>query len=148
MRDFEWEGFKTDGPEVEGGNLFETVASLIAKLFEDLQLLVRQELSLARAELREEGARAQRLIGWLFVSLVMGVIAAELLVLAAVFGVQSIFRDAPLWACFAGVGGCFGIVAILINQLASRRRGNLQIIPRRTLETLKENVQWLRHRRP
>ena len=144
MRDFEWQGLRTNGPEGEERGPLGTVTPLLAKLFEDLQLLVRQELSLARAELREEGGRAQRLIGWLMVSGILGVIAAALLVIASVLALQALLVGAPLWACFAGVGALAGIAAITIHLVTSMRGEGLTLLPRRTMKTLKEHLQWLR----
>ena len=121
-----------------------SIADLIRSAVRDAQDLVRSEVALAKAEVREEVRR----VGW-------GIALLAGAALAAVLGLAFLLTTIA-WAISAGLGwpvwSGFGIVAILMmltaGVLASlgRRRMTAERHMPRTMDTLKENVQWMRAR--
>ena len=142
MTEYRHDEFRSDGPEVRERTFMGAVAPLIADLFEDLRTLMQQELSLARAELQEERERAQRVLTFTIIGIMLGVVAAGLLVTAIVLALQSVLTATPLWACFALVGGILGVVAIALHLGAVASWQRLGLIPHRTIASLKQTVRW------
>jgi uncharacterized membrane protein required for colicin V production len=52
--------------------------------------------------------------------------------------------ELPLWACYGAVGGFLIIAAMTLFVSGTKKVKQLHVVPTRTVETLKENVQWLK----
>ena len=124
-----------------------SVAELFGELTQDMTLLVRQEIQLARVELEQ---KASRLGGNLtkvatggFVAYVgaLALVAGLILLLAQVAGI-------PAWISALIVGGALAIVGFMMLQGGVRRLKRIDMTPRRTVETLKDDVQWAKEQRP
>ena len=119
-----------------------TLGELIGDLTQDLSRLMRQELELAKAEIRQEATKAGKAAGMLGAAGFAGYMTAVLLSLALAFGL----------ATFMGLGWATLVVAVLWGiagfALYSAGRSRLRQVnpkPERTIETLKEDAEWARH---
>jgi hypothetical protein len=119
-----------------------TLGEMFAELARELRTLVQQELLLARTELNEKAgkmAKGAALIvagGLVAYGGLLAVIAALILMLTAV--------GLPPWAA-ALLGGV--LVAALGYVLIRSGRSVLtaqELTPRKTIETLKEDAEWLK----
>lgn len=144
MGEFQGNDYEEDATEFSDRSFVSGFTPLVLELIEDLRLLIQQEVSLVRAELREEGQKAGRILKWSTVSVALGVIAGALLMLACVFGVQSALPGAPLWSCFGLIGAMLGIGAMAIYLWGTTRWRELELMPHRTLRSLRESLSWLR----
>jgi putative superfamily III holin-X len=128
-----------------------SLTSMVADVASDVTRLLRQEVDLARNEIRTEAKRAVRGAR----SVAMGAFALHLFaVLVSVGGVfalgEVIVQRAPQFATWATAlaAGAVAVVWLLIGLvlLASGRRRLRRIspIPRQTIRTLKEDISWLR----
>jgi hypothetical protein len=118
-------------------------ASLLGGAISDIRELFRQEVNLARVEIRQEVANAKAAaikIGIAAVALLMGTL---LLLTALARGVSDLF-DWPVWAGHALVGA---LLAVVGGALFAMARPNLKAVgpvPARTMRTMKENVEWVK----
>ncbi|MEU4761752.1 phage holin family protein [Actinosynnema sp. NPDC023794] len=119
-----------------------SLGQLVGELTEDLSRLMRQELELAKAEIRQEATKAGKAAGMLGAAGFAGYMTAVLLSLALAFGL----------ATFLGLGWATLVVAVLWGiagfALFSTGRARLRQVnpkPERTIETLKEDAEWARH---
>lgn len=119
-----------------------SLGRLVGDLAEDLSRLMRQELELAKAEIRQEATKAGKAAGMLGAAGFAGYMTAVLLSLALAFGL----------ATFMGLGWATLVVAVLWAvagfALFSTGRARLRKVnpkPERTIETLKEDAEWARH---
>ncbi|NUS63842.1 MAG: phage holin family protein [Saccharothrix sp.] len=119
-----------------------SLGQLVGDLAEDLSRLMRQELELAKAEIRQEATKAGKAAGMLGAAGFAGYMTAVLLSLALAFGL----------ATFMGLGWATLVVAVLWAiagfVLFSAGRTRLRKVnpkPERTIETLKEDAEWARH---
>jgi hypothetical protein len=121
-----------------------STTQLIRQLVSDVRTLLRQEVALARAEIREE--LSQIIIALAVCAVAVGTLAiAGLWVLIAVTrGIASIFGW-PLAAVYAGVGGTLGIIGLVLLAVVWHRLRAIRILPQ-TRETLTEHLQWATHR--
>ena len=120
----------------------DSIPALIRSLMDDARELVREEIALARAEMREELSVVRR-VGLAFgAAALLALIGAVLLCIAVGGAVADLF-DVPAW-----VG--YGIVALLLLigavVMVARGRAGLAAIGGlpRTRESLQENLQWIR----
>ncbi|HEY3197827.1 MAG TPA: phage holin family protein [Nitrospirales bacterium] len=120
-----------------------SVIALIGDILADAHTLLMQELQLAKHELQEEGRKtlsASLAVGaGIFLALFGGLFLLFMLVhlLNALTGL-------PLWACYGSLGGLLVIAAVTLLAFGIKRVKQVQVLPVRTVETLKENVQWFK----
>ncbi len=124
----------------------QSIADLLRSTIHDAQDLVRGEIALARSELREEVRRAGAGAAMLAAAAVAGSIAALMLLTALAWVAPAAFGW-PVWTGFAIVGGLVLIVAAVLGTVGMGRLNHRPYMPL-TAETMKENVQWTRARRP
>jgi len=116
-----------------------SLGELFGELTRDFSQLVRQEVQLAKTEVREEAAKAGRAVGQLTGAAVAAHLCALLTALAIAWAIGEAI---PVWAGLAIVAVVLGVVAIV---LYSRGRGEIRDIeplPEETIETLKEDARW------
>ena len=118
-------------------------ASLLGGAINDIRELFRQEVSLARVEIREEVANAKSAAIKLGAAAVTGLFAALLLLTALSRGLADLFAM-PVWAGFAIVGGLLAIVAGVLVAVAWPNIKSVCPMPERTVRTMKENIEWVK----
>jgi hypothetical protein len=121
-----------------------SLGDLVERLSQDVQALVRAELALARAELIHS-ARQLSLAGALVTSAVVcGLAAIGALVAAAILGLATAI---PAWvaALVVALVLAAGTATALAVGLRIGRR-TLPPLPTETLESIKEDVAWVKTR--
>ncbi len=113
----------------------------IGDIAADLQQLANAELRLAQAEAREN-------VGRLVSGLVWGVIAAVHALLAVAFVFVTIMLVLGIWlAPWAAALITTGIIAVftaVVAGLAYQAFKRFSVTPRRTMDSLKEDLRWLK----
>ena len=113
-------------------------------LTRDVSLLMRQEVELAKAELTQKGRTAAPGLGMIGGAGVVGLMAAGALTAFLVL-VLSVFL--PGWASALIVGAVLAAVAyLLVKQGKERVEEAGAPIPKQTIETVKEDVEWAKTR--
>lgn len=119
------------------------VTELVRSLLSDVSLLVRKEAELASIELRAKASEAGSAAAFLGGGVVVAVLAAGTLVAAGVLGLAIVL---PGWAAALIVGAVLlGIAVLLIIRGRARLRAAMPIAPSETLETVQEDIAWMRH---
>jgi len=128
-------------PEGESRRPDRSVAGLLADLAYEIGTLLRQEIALFKAELQEKF----RLLGQGAGAAVAGGLIAFsgwlALLAAAIFGLSEIL--AP-WLSALVVGAVVIVLGVGLLMLGKRRLGGDGLVPRRTLNSLREDEQWFR----
>jgi hypothetical protein len=119
-----------------------SLGDLFSELAEGTGTLVRQEVALAQVEIMQKAANVGRQVGFLVIGGAVGY-AALLAVIAAVIVGLAYF--VPLWISALIVGVIVGIIAFLLISSALKTLKNTDLKPRQTVETLKEDAQWLKN---
>ena len=122
-----------------------SMAQLISGIVGDAQDLVRKEIALARQEVREELDAAKSAGIKLGVAGAVLAVGGLLVVLAVAQGIADLL-DWPAWAGYALVGVVLAIAGGILFSAAQRQIKNINPVPERTLETMKENVEWIKDR--
>jgi len=120
------------------------LGELVKGLSSDFSTLLRLELALARAELGEKGKQAgvgTGMFGGAAIAglMMLGALTAFLIVVLAI--------ALPAWAAALIVTLIWGAVAGLLALQGRARLARMgKPVPEQTLETVKEDVQWLKNR--
>jgi amino acid transporter len=119
-----------------------SLGELFSELATETSTLVRQEVALAQTELTQKATRVGKNVGFLVVGGAVAY-AALLAVIAAVIIGLSYF--VPAWAAALIVGVIVGIAAFILisSALSALKRANLA--PTQTVESIKEDAQWLKN---
>ena len=119
-----------------------SLGDLFSDLSRETTTLVRQEVQLAKAELTQSATEAARGIGMLVAGGAVAYAGLLFVLLAIVFGLIESGWDAWLSALVVGV-----VVVAIGAILVLRARESLKpanLAPRRTVETLKEDQEWVK----
>jgi VIT1/CCC1 family predicted Fe2+/Mn2+ transporter len=128
-----------------GNELRERPMGEVAKdLTNDLSLLVRQEIELAKAEMAQKGRTAAPGLGMFGGAGIVALCAAGALTAFLVL-VSSLFL--PEWAAAVIVGAVLAALAyVLVRQGKERVADAGKPVPEQTIETVKEDVEWAKTR--
>jgi hypothetical protein len=119
----------------------ESIGNLIGQVAGDVSTLFRQEVALAKAELKEEAVKAAKAGGMLAGAGFAGYMVAVLLSLALVFALDAVM---PLgWAAVI-VAVIWAIIGGVLYAVGRNRMNDVDPVPRQTVETLREDAQWVR----
>jgi uncharacterized membrane protein YqjE len=121
----------------------EPIGVLLKQLATETSTLVKQELELAKAEMREKGRKAGPGLG-----MIGGAGVAALLAMGALtaFLILALDGAMPNWLAALIVTVVYAAVAGLLYVRGKDRVEDAgSPAPRQTIETLKEDVEWAKH---
>jgi hypothetical protein len=120
-----------------------STAELVKDLARQASLLVRQEIQLAKTEVTEKGKRAGVGTAALAAAAVAGLLALGTLTAFLVLALDGVM---PAWTAALVVTLAWAAVGV---GLALYGRDKLREagppVPEKTIETLKEDMEWIRH---
>jgi uncharacterized membrane protein YqjE len=126
------------GPD-EGASL----ADLISRLGDDVTTLFRQEVELAKVELKQEGARAARAGAMFGAAAVLGLVTVLLLAWTIAWGLAEVL---PTWVAFLVTTVLFGAIAAGLAMTGKKRMEQVDLTPHQTMESLQQDKQVLSDR--
>ncbi len=118
------------------------IGEVTAALARDVSLLVRQELELAKAEMREKGRLALPGLGMMGSAGIVALLAAGALT-AFLILLLSLFLDDWLAALITGLG-LAAVAAALAIAGKERVKEIGTPLPEQTIETVKEDAAWVK----
>lgn len=119
-----------------------SIGQLIGEISDDLSRLFRQEVALAKAEVRQEATKAGKAGALLGAAGFAGYLTVVLLSLAAVFALGNVM--ALGWAALI-VAAVWAIAGVVLYQTGRTRLRTVSPVPTRTVETLKEDARWMKN---
>jgi hypothetical protein len=121
-----------------------SVGELFARLTSDTSELLRGELRLAKAEIRQELKSGAKGAGALGGAGFAGYMALLLLSFAAAWGLAEVLAPG---VAFLLVGLVYGVVAAVLALTGKKRLQAFKPVPEQTVETLKEDARWLKRKK-
>lgn len=129
-----------------------SLGDLFSELAAETSTLVRQEVTLAQTELTQKATSVGKDVGFLVVGGAVGYTALFVILAAVVIGLTQIISSltgwqliTSAWIAAAIVGLIVGAVAYFLVTSALTKLKNTELTPRQTVETLKEDAQWLKN---
>jgi hypothetical protein len=122
----------------------QSIADVIKNAIRDAQDLVRSEVALAKAEARWEVRRLGVGAGLLAGAALAAVIAVIFLLTAIAWAIPEA-TGWPRWTGFGIVAAFLVVAAVVLGYIGKARITADRHMPR-TVDTLKENIEWMRTR--
>jgi hypothetical protein len=140
-------GYAQDGPQVsytdarpDPGDT--SLGRIVGEVVGDLSTLMRQELELAKAEVKQEATKSGKAVGMLAGAGVAGHFVLLFLSLALAWAIGNAIGYG--WA-FLVVAVLWAIVGAVLYGRGRKQLREVNPKPERTIETLKEDVQWAKN---
>ena len=119
------------------------VAELLKQLANETTTLVRQELELAKAEMREKAGKAGAGAGMWGAAGVIGLLGLGSLTTFLILALDGVM---PSWLAALIVGIAYAAIAGFLYLRGKQRVEEAgSPVPEQTVETLKEDMQWAKH---
>lgn len=125
------------------GDSERSVGTVLTEIVGDLQGIVRAEVRLARAELKEDLTQAKRGTVLLAGGATVLVLALGLMLLALVYALATVW---PAWAAALTVAGLAGAAGAVLVSAGRKAFSAVALPPPRTTSTVRENIQWVKTR--
>jgi len=120
-----------------------SIGELFGQLTQDMTLLVRQEVQLARTEMTEKLSRLTTNL----ISVGAGGFVAYLgglaLMAALILALRDLANISLAWSAFI-VGGILAIVGYVMLQRGMKELKSAELAPRRSVENIKDDVQSIK----
>jgi uncharacterized membrane protein YqjE len=123
----------------------ESLGSLLRGILTDLRMLVREELALARVELREQAGRAKAAaisLGLAAAALAIGLVFLLIAMATAIADAL----DWPVWAGFLALAVLLSLAGFAAMVFGRNQLRRVHAVPTETVSTLKENAEWIAKR--
>ena len=123
----------------------ESIGDLVKGVLTDIRQLMREEMALARVELRDQAARAKVAAGALGAAAVALAFGATFLLVAVAMGIADLL-EWPVWAGFLVVALLLSVAGVVMLSAGRKRLRSVHAVPEQTVQTIKENSEWIAKR--
>lgn len=118
-----------------------SLGELFSELAGETGNLIRQEVALAQVELSQKATKVGKNVGYLVVGGAVAYAGVLALLTALIIGLGSIIGYG--YAALI-VGVVVAVAAVIMIMSAVNALKNVDIAPRQTVETIKEDAKWLK----
>lgn len=123
-----------------------SIGQIIGDAVANAQEITRSEIRLAKAELREEAMTTLRGAALLIAGAILGLYAFGMLLFTLVWAMSDAGLD--LWLAALIVSVIVGVVATVLLMIGRSRIEEVNPKPEQTIDSVKEDVQWIKQRTP
>jgi MFS family permease len=125
--------------------LGESLRGLLRGILMDLRTLIREEIALARVEIREQAGRAKA-AALSFCIAIAALAFGGIFLLVAIATAIADLLNWPVWSGFLIVAMLLAIVGMVTMTSGRKQLASVHAVPEETLSTLKENSEWIAKR--
>lgn len=118
-----------------------SVGSLLKELVHEVPSLLRNELALARSEMRENMAGMQKAMGEIATGGAVAMAGLVVVLMAVVYALSEVMEP---WLAALLVGGAALVVGYMMVSSGRRKLKNESLRPERTLESLRKDTHAIR----
>jgi uncharacterized membrane protein YqjE len=118
------------------------IGSDVGSLMSDMGVLAQKEMELARAEMGESVGNLTRAVIWGAATVVF---AGLMLIFAATTLMLALNEAFSLWLSALITTGVLFVLMSITGLLMRARIGRISVTPQRTINSVREDVEWARH---
>jgi hypothetical protein len=118
-------------------------AQIVQDVVRDVAEIVRGEIRLAKAEMGEKVQSAGRAGGYLAGAAVCALLAGASVVAC---GIAALALIMPVWLAALAMCGILMLIAGAMYFAGRQKLRAIDPVPGRTVQTMRDNLQWARHR--
>lgn len=119
-----------------------SLGDLFSELAAETGTLVRQEVALAQVEITGKATRVGKQVGYLAVGGAIGYAAMLAIMAGIIIGLSNFI---PAWIAALLVGAVVGATSYFLISSALERLKNTNLTPEESVESIKEDAQWLKN---
>jgi uncharacterized membrane protein YqjE len=119
-----------------------SLSDVFQDIVRNVQEIIRAEIALAKTEVREEASKVVSSLAWTIGGALSVILAVIFILWTAAYALGLIW---PMWLATLVIAGVLTLAAIGLLFIGIRRLRELHPTPERTVQTIKENVAWVRH---
>jgi len=123
-----------------------SLGALFAELAQETSSLVRQEVHLAKAELTQSATEIGQAIGFMVVAGAIAYAGFLSLLAAVILGLW--YAGLTGWVAALLVGLVVLAISVILIQRARSMLSAANLAPRKTVESLKEDTEWVKEQMP
>ncbi|MBV9779319.1 MAG: phage holin family protein [Acidobacteriaceae bacterium] len=118
-----------------------SIADVLQDILANVQTIIRSEVRLAKTEVTEEATKAARAAGVMAGGAVAALFTVWLLLLTILFALATVM---PMWGAALLLFALMAVVTVLLLMAGKKRFKAVHATPEKTIETMKENVEWVK----
>jgi glucan phosphoethanolaminetransferase (alkaline phosphatase superfamily) len=119
-----------------------SLGELFSELATETSTLVKQEVALAQTELTQKATKVGKNVGYLVVGGAVAYAALLAFIAALIIVLGNLLTN--YWLAALIIGIIVAVVAVVMIMSALNALKNTGITPTQTVETIKEDAQWLK----
>ncbi len=119
-----------------------SLGELFSELATETSTLVKQEVALAQTELTQKATKVGKNVGYLVVGGAVAYTALLAFIAALIIVLGNLLTN--YWLAALIIGIIVAVVAVVMIMSALNALKNTDITPTQTVETIKEDAQWLK----
>lgn len=119
-----------------------SIGELFSELAGETSTLIRQEMALAQVEMTKKATQAGKNVGYLAVGGAVGYAGLLAIIAGVIIGLSYLM---PAWIAALLVGAAIAIASYLMISSALTALKKMDVKPTETVETIKEDAQWLKN---
>jgi len=130
--------------DVQTGAEQPSLTSLVSGIVQDVQDLIKQQMAYTQREIQEDLRRTKEAVTPMAIGLGVSLLALGLLCVMLVHLLHWLTDGRlPLWGCYAIVGVLLAVAGGVLFYAGKKQLDSFNPLPDKSVEALKENVQWL-----
>jgi Putative Actinobacterial Holin-X, holin superfamily III len=118
-----------------------SLGDLFTELASETGTLIRGEVALAQAEITEKGVRIGKNVGSLAIAGAVAYLGAMALTAGVIMALGLVI---PVWVSALVVGGVIVAVSAVMISSAIAKLKQIDPVPTRTIDSIKEDAKWLK----
>lgn len=118
-----------------------SIAGLLQEIVGNVQGIIRSEVRLVKAEVKEDATSMGKAAGMLVAGGVLGIYALGILLLFLVYVLEG---PVPDWAAALIVGLLVAAIAGILVKIGLDRVKRVNPAPDKTIDSVKEDIQWVK----
>jgi len=123
-----------------------SATELVSGIVSDAQTLLRQQVVMLRAEMKEDMRRTKEAAKYMGFGATMAAVGGLFLLVGVVALLQWLAPGLPQWACWAIVGGVLVVGGLVAVYAGKRVFDSFNPLPDKTAHALQENLSWIANR--
>jgi putative superfamily III holin-X len=120
-----------------------SLASLVGGIINDAKDLLLQEFRMAKLEIRDELNKTKSAAISIAIGAGISAVGGLLLILMLVHLLAALTLI-PLWGSYGIIGVVLLLIGVILLMRGKQTAEQIDVVPPKTAETLKENAQWLK----
>lgn len=118
-----------------------SLSDVLQDILANVQEILRSEIRLARTEIREEATRAVSSVLWLAAGAVVALSSWIFLLWTVAYALAAVV---PMWAATLITAAAMTMTGAALIGVGFRRIKRVTPVPERTIDSLKENLEWIK----